>query len=225
MRYQEAVERDLFSPLGMTSASHHGRPDQFQELGAAAQCGRRPLELNDDYYCVPPRRSTATSDMAMWMLAQMGEMPQVLSPQLLETIHQGRVKTPASGRGCASSWSGWGPPNMAMAGGYDMRSPHRGSPRRSEWLPLADPVRSSVEERGGGAVEQQYIAAGRAGSSEVMDMLYGLDFRDWMELDRGGPRAPEPNEVARDETVAAAANPDSSAAPIHGIRAALGANA
>ena len=23
---------------------------------------------------------------------------------------------------------------------------------------------------------------------EVMDMLYGLDFRDWMELDKGGPQ-------------------------------------
>ena len=31
---------------------------------------------------------------------------------------------------------------------------------------------------------------------EVMDMLYGLEFRDWMELDRSGPRAPEPPEVA-----------------------------
>jgi len=30
----------------------------------------------------------------------------------------------------------------------------------------------------------------------VMDMLYGLEFRDWMELDKSGPRPPEPNEVA-----------------------------
>ena len=31
---------------------------------------------------------------------------------------------------------------------------------------------------------------------EVMDMLYGLEFRDWMDLDKGGVRAPEPPEVA-----------------------------
>ena len=31
---------------------------------------------------------------------------------------------------------------------------------------------------------------------EVMDMLYGLEFRDWMELDKGGRRAPEPDDLA-----------------------------
>ena len=29
---------------------------------------------------------------------------------------------------------------------------------------------------------------------EVMDMLYKLPFRDWMELDQSGPAAPEPAE-------------------------------
>jgi hypothetical protein len=29
-----------------------------------------------------------------------------------------------------------------------------------------------------------------------MDMLYGLEVRDWMELEKGGPRAPEPNNLA-----------------------------
>jgi hypothetical protein len=27
-------------------------------------------------------------------------------------------------------------------------------------------------------------------------MLYGLDFRDWMELDKGGRSAPEPDGLA-----------------------------
>jgi beta-lactamase class C len=31
---------------------------------------------------------------------------------------------------------------------------------------------------------------------EVMDMLYGLEFRDWMELDKSGHRAPEPEDMA-----------------------------
>jgi hypothetical protein len=29
-----------------------------------------------------------------------------------------------------------------------------------------------------------------------MDMLYGLDFRDWMELDKGGRSASEPDDLA-----------------------------
>jgi len=31
---------------------------------------------------------------------------------------------------------------------------------------------------------------------EVMDMLYGLPFRDWMEIDKSGGPAAEPEEVA-----------------------------
>jgi beta-lactamase class C len=31
---------------------------------------------------------------------------------------------------------------------------------------------------------------------EVMDMLYGLEFRDWMELNKGGRPTPEPAEFA-----------------------------
>jgi beta-lactamase class C len=32
---------------------------------------------------------------------------------------------------------------------------------------------------------------------EVMDMLYGLEFRDWMELDKHGGPSPEPDLAAR----------------------------
>ena len=51
MRYQEAVKRDLFAPLGMTSASV-----TLEGLTGARgwarphSVGRRPLEVNDDYY-------------------------------------------------------------------------------------------------------------------------------------------------------------------------------
>ena len=31
---------------------------------------------------------------------------------------------------------------------------------------------------------------------EVMDMIYGLEFRDWMELNKGGAGATEPAEFA-----------------------------
>jgi beta-lactamase class C len=33
---------------------------------------------------------------------------------------------------------------------------------------------------------------------EVMDMLYDLPFRDWMELDKAGPPAPEPPVMTGD---------------------------
>ena len=97
MSYQEAVERQLFAPLGMTSASVtiEGlvRSDSWARPHSV---GRRPLAVKDVYYKVPAAGGVNSNvkDLTLWMLAQMGEMPQVLRPQLLDTIHQPRVRTP-----------------------------------------------------------------------------------------------------------------------------------
>ena len=89
----------LFDPIGMTSASMSMRgAGQRQELGAAAQ--RRPpaAEVHRTYYRVPAAGGVNSNikDMALWMLAQMGEMPDVLSPQLLE--HDPRAAGQDAGR-------------------------------------------------------------------------------------------------------------------------------
>ena len=59
------------------------RAGQRQELGAAAQrraAGR--CEVSDTYYRVPAAGGVNSNikDMALWMIAQMGEMPDVLTP-------------------------------------------------------------------------------------------------------------------------------------------------
>ena len=200
LRYQEAVERDLFAPLGMTSASltMNGLTGS-KSWARPHSVGRRPLELNDDYYRVPAAGGVNSDikDMAMWMLAQMGEMPQVLSPQLLETIHQGRVKTPGERArmrkflerlGTAEYGYGWRSYDYA---GHHIVG-HRGGVNGYRSLILFDPQLKS------GVVALWNSNTSQPGGLEfeVMDMLYGLEFRDWMELDKGGPRAPEPNEVA-----------------------------
>ena len=97
MGYQEAVERELFAPLGMTSASVTIDGLVHAESWARPHSvGRRPLAVKDVYYKVPAAGGVNSNikDLALWMLAQMGEMPQVLSPALLDKIHQPRVKTP-----------------------------------------------------------------------------------------------------------------------------------
>jgi len=200
MRYQETVERDLFAPLGMTSASLTMNGLTHSKSWARPHSvGRRPLELNDDYYRVPAAGGVNSDikDMAMWMLAQMGEMPQVLSPQLLETIHQGRVKTPGERArmrkflerlGTAEYGYGWRSYDYA---GHHIIG-HRGGVNGYRSLILFDPQMKS------GVVALWNSNTSQPGGLEfeVMDMLYGLDFRDWMELDKSGPRAPEPDEVA-----------------------------
>ena len=131
------------------------------------------------------------------MLAQMGEMPQVLSPQLLETIHQPRVKTPGErGRlrkflerlGEAQYGYGWRSYDYA---GHRIVG-HRGGVNGYRSLILFDPQLKS------GVVAMWNSNTSQPGGLEfeVMDMLYGLEFRDWMELEKGGRRAPEPGNVA-----------------------------
>ena len=200
MRYQEMVERDLFDPLGMSSASLtidglvHAR-----SWARPHSVGRRPLEVNNNYYRVPAAGGVNSDikDMALWMLAQMGEMPQVLSPQLLETIHQPRVKTPGERArmrkflerlGDAQYGYGWRSYEYA---GHRIIG-HRGGVSGYRSLILFDPQMKS------GVVALWNSNTSQPGGLEfeVMDMLYGLEFRDWMELDKRGHRAPEPDDLA-----------------------------
>lgn len=200
MRYEQAIDRELFSPLGMTSASIS--LDGLKRAKSWARphsVGRRPLEVNDNYYRVPAAGGVNSNikDMSLWMLAQMGEMPQVLSPQLLDTIHQPRVKTPGErGRmrkflerlGEAQYGYGWRSYDYA---GHRIIG-HRGGVDGYRSLILFDPQLKS------GVVALWNSNTSQPGGLEfeVMDMLYGLEFRDWMELDKGGKSAPEPREFA-----------------------------
>jgi len=199
-RYQDTVERELFAPLGMTSASL--TKDGITHAKSWARphsVGRRPLELKDIYYRVPAAGGVNSNikDMSLWMLAQMGEMPQVLSPGLLETIHQGRVKTPGE-RGrmrkflerLGEAQYGYGWRSYDYAGHHIIG--HRGGVDGYRSLILFDPKLKS------GVVALWNSNTFQPGGLEfeVMDMLYGLEFRDWMELEKSGPRAPEPNEMA-----------------------------
>ena len=200
VRYQDEVERALFAPLGMTSASvsmdglesaeHWARPHSV---------GRRPLEVDDNYYRVPAAGGVNSDikDMTLWMLAQMGQMPAVLSPKLLATIQAPRVATPNELRRLRKFRErlddpqyGYGWRNYLYAGHRVVG--HRGGVDGYRSLILFDPKMKS------GVVALWNSNTFQPGGLEfeVMDMLYGLEFRDWMELDRGGAPTPEPDEVA-----------------------------
>jgi beta-lactamase class C len=200
MRYQDKVERDLFAPLGMDSASLTIDGLVHSKSWARPHSvGRRPLEVNDNYYRVPAAGGVNSNikDLTLWMLAQMGEVPQVLSPQLLDTIHQPRVKTPGErGRlrkflerlGDAQYGYGWR--SYEYAGHHIIG--HRGGVSGYRSLILFDPKLKS------GVVALWNSNTSQPGGLEfeVMDMLYGLEFRDWMELDKGGRVTPEPGNIA-----------------------------
>jgi beta-lactamase class C len=209
--YRDAVREDLFDPIGMTSGSvtraglMHAR-----SWARPHDAGRRPLEVQEAYYRVPAAGgiNSNVKDMALWMLAQMGAMPDVLSPKLLETIHAPLVKTPGErGRlrkflerlGEADYGYGWRSYDYA---GHHIVG-HRGGVAGYRSLILFDPARKS------GVVALWNSNTNQPGGLEfeVMDQLYHLPFRDWLELDKSsGPSAPVPASEDDTSTVAESAS-------------------
>lgn len=192
--FSEALKEHLFDPIGMTSASI----TREGLVGARSwarphNASRRPLEVLDTYYRVPAAGGVNSNikDLALWMLAQMGAMPDVLPPDLLGTIHAPLVKTPGE-RGRMRKFL----ERLAQADyGYGWRSydyaghrivGHRGGVSGYRSLILFDAARKS------GVVAMWNSNTSQPGGLEfeVMDMLYGLQFRDWLELDTKAPPAP-----------------------------------
>jgi beta-lactamase class C len=198
--YQQSVRDLLFAPIGMTSASLTREGLQRSKSWARPHSvGRRPLEVSDAYYRVPAAGGVNSNikDMSLWMIAQMGEMPDVISPQVLDTIHAPLVSTPGE-RGRLRKFAervkdpyyGYGWRSYAYAGHHIVG--HRGGVNGYRSLILFDPKLKS------GVVALWNSNTSQPGGLEfeVMDMLYHLPFRDWMEIDKGGSPTPEPAEMA-----------------------------
>ena len=189
LSYQDEVRRELFAPIGMTSASLTlAGLVNSKSWARPHSVGRRPLEVNDIYYRVPAAGGVNSNikDMSLWMIAQMGEMPDVLSPQALATAHAALVPTPGE-RGRLRKFRervdkpfyGYGWRSYDYAGHHIVG--HRGGVNGYRSLILFDPKMKS------GVVALWNSNTFQPGGLEfeVMDMLYGLPFRDWMEVDRG----------------------------------------
>jgi beta-lactamase class C len=106
--YSHQVETKIFHPLGMYSSTY-GR-DALENSASWARPhvraggGWAAVRPKESYYRVPPAAGVNSSihDMALWLSAQMGHRPDVLTPAMLEAIHQPQVSTPGETRG--SPW-------------------------------------------------------------------------------------------------------------------------
>jgi beta-lactamase class C len=189
MPYEQAVKRYLFNPLGMTSGSVSLTGLEASKSWARPHTvGRRPLPLVDTYYKVPGAGGINSNikDMSLWMLAQMGEMPDVVDGKVLGTIHAQYVATPTE-RGrlrkflerLGSAWYGYGWRSYDYAGHHIVG--HRGGINGYRSLILFDPAKKS------GVVALWNSNTSQPGGLEfeVMDMIYHLPFRDWLELSKG----------------------------------------
>jgi beta-lactamase class C len=197
--YGQAVKRTLFDPIGMTSGSMSMADLEANKSWARPHnAGRRPWPMVDTYYKVPGAAGVNSNikDMSLWMIAQMGGMPDVLDSKVLDTLHAPYVVTPGE-RGrlrkflerVGTAWYGYGWRSYDYAGHRIIG--HRGGIRGYRSFILFDPEKKS------GVVALWNSDTWQPGGLEfeVMDMLYHLPARDWLELDKKpGETMAEPAE-------------------------------
>jgi beta-lactamase class C len=186
LTYENAVKQFLFNPIGMTSASASLAGLEASKSWARPHGGgKKPLPIVDTYYKVPAAGGVNSNikDLSLWMLAQMGQMPGVVDQKLLNTVHAPLVETPGERRRLrkflerlGTAWYGYGWRSYDYAGHRIVG--HRGGINGYRALILFDPARKS------GIVALWNSNTNQPGGLEfeVMDMLYGLPFRDWLEL-------------------------------------------
>jgi beta-lactamase class C len=201
--YQAAVKRRLFDPIGMSSASvtREGL-ESSRSWAKPHSTGGRTLEVSDNYYRIPAAGGVNSDikDLALWMLAQMGEMPDVVSPNVLKVLHarlaktaneRGRLHMPA-GEPIEGAWYGLGWRSYDYAGHVIVG--HRGGVDGYRSLILFDPQKKS------GVVALWNSNTNQPGGLEfeVMDQIYHLPFHDWLKIAGTEPDSTAEEQAAND---------------------------
>lgn len=106
--FYHQVEKHIFHPLGMETATYGKDALESSKSWARPHMHRgsgwTPFEIRESYYHVPPAAGVNASikDMTKWLIAQMGNRPDVLSPALIDTLHTPQIDTPTERH--ASPW-------------------------------------------------------------------------------------------------------------------------
>ncbi len=108
--YEKYIYEQIFKPLGMITASIG--QEAFLQSDEATQPHRksrgswRTTTNNPAYYSVAPASGINASifDMSMWLRANLGAFPEVMSPDLLSHMHEPIIATPRGNY--FNRWSG-----------------------------------------------------------------------------------------------------------------------
>lgn len=98
--YERYIEEKLFRPLGMTTASVGLAPfvasDNATSPHRLVRKQWRPTSTNPAYYSAAPAAGINASvfDMALWLRANLGGFPEVLSPSMLNELQTPVIETP-----------------------------------------------------------------------------------------------------------------------------------
>lgn len=199
MSFEDVVRAELFEPLGMRDASYGLEAltssftwaEPYRKRRSDARPVRRPLKRA--YYRVPAAGGVNGSilDLAVFAQAQMGLMPEVLSQDTLAELHTPQIYTRREQSSMSRRYGGhlrdaryalgwrvykYGQPGHRVVG-------HRGAVDGYRSLILFDPQNQSGVVALWNSNARQPVGI----QFEVMDMIYGLEAKDWigLDIDRG----------------------------------------
>jgi beta-lactamase class C len=197
--YGEVVRERFFAPLGMSGASTSRAGLMGSPSWARPHVGGHPLgpeEVTDTYYRIPAAGGINGSikDLSIWMMAQMGLAAEILPPAVLAAVQTPRIRTPGENirrrkfreRTPGSAYGlGW---RILDYAGHRVIG-HHGGVRGYRSMIMFDPALHS------GVVVLWNSASPRPNGIEyeVMDMIYRLPFRDWLELDAPAAKPADAN--------------------------------
>ena len=189
--YQLATKRMLFDPLSMDRANmtKSGLQNSPRWARPHNRNGRNVYRrMSESYFRVPAAGGVngSISDMGIWMLANMGAYPNVLSTGALSQLQTPQVMTPRERRRVRRFF-----PRMTRAEYglgwriYDYAGNktvgHRGAVNGYRAMIMFDPAKKS-----GVAVLWNSSSNQPVGIQlEVMDAIYDLPAQDWLYLDQG----------------------------------------
>ena len=184
--FEDALTTRLFGPLGMAHGSASKvRLESADSWARPHNRGEREIPNKEAYYRVPAAGGVNSDilDMAIWLQAQVGQFPDILPQEVLEDAHRPLIETPGEMRRMrdfrerlsdARYGLGWRSYDYA---GHTIVG-HRGGIDGYRSLILFDPA----EKTGVVALWNSNTSQPNGVQFEVLDMLYGLENRDWLEL-------------------------------------------
>lgn len=195
--YSFQVEKRLFAPLGMDTATY-GREGlegsgNWARPHIRVQNRLQPVTAKETYYRVAPAAGVNASprDLGQWLLAQMGGFPDALPRELLDELHAPIVETPGEIRG-----TGWRRQRLnAAAYGLGWRIMDYAGERLVFHAGAVQGYRAMLgflpDHGFGFAVVWNSEAGQPAGLLPVaLDRFLGLPEVDWLELNRLNVRLP-----------------------------------
>jgi beta-lactamase class C len=181
--YSDAVQKNLFQPLGMKSARFGMTGLTGAQSWARPHHGKDVQNLSESYWRVPAAAGVSSDivDMARWMRAQMGEDKAVLSSLTLALAHAPLVRTrrPYSGdlaRALGEPSYGLGWRSFTYSGRHLIG--HSGAVDGFRSTLIFDPVArtgvAAMWNSGWGRPFRLPFA--------VLDSFYGQSGNDWLDL-------------------------------------------